>query len=197
MENSPDFKSAGVFFVYTYISSQFFCPTLAQPKPMRATPRPLLLTILFLLFSISTFSQQHSAKTLLWRITGKGQTKPSYLFGTMHLTDKRIFNFGDSVYRAIENTDGLAIEISPDEMGLYYANKLLYENDETKSVKEVLSKKEFKRYNAALAKKFGKPADEVTTGDVLRVKNQWIGDMLEKGEMSTFVDAFLCVQCTS
>jgi len=33
----------------------------------------------------------------------------------MHLTDERIFNIGDSVYKAIENTDGFAMEIDPDQ----------------------------------------------------------------------------------
>src|ERR1700736_51659 len=65
------------------------------------------------------YGQPSYPHTLLWRISGKGMQKPSYLYGTMHLSDKRLFRFDDSVYRAIEKTDGLAIEVNPDEMGAY------------------------------------------------------------------------------
>ncbi|HKO80940.1 MAG TPA: TraB/GumN family protein, partial [Chitinophagaceae bacterium] len=59
-----------------------------------------LLFLLFIHFlSIISFSQKTTvANTLLWRISGNGLTRPSYLFGTIHLTDKRVFNFGDSLY---------------------------------------------------------------------------------------------------
>ena len=75
-------------------------------------------TLFFLVFLCTSFllSAQQLPKTVLWRITGKGLSKPSYLFGTMHLNDQRLFNFGDSVYRAIERTEGLAIELSPDDI---------------------------------------------------------------------------------
>ena len=60
----------------------------------------LLLAILSLEF-ISYGQPGKLSNTLLWRISGNGLTRPSYLFGTMHLTDKRIFYFGDSLYKAL------------------------------------------------------------------------------------------------
>ena len=53
-----------------------------------------------------TYGQRTDPKSLLWRITGNGLKQPSSLFGTIHLTDKRLFRLGDSVYNAIEKTDG-------------------------------------------------------------------------------------------
>lgn len=137
-----------------------------------------------------TYSQQNNAKTLLWRISGKGLQKPSYLYGTIHLTDKRLFNLGDSVYRAIEKSEGLAIELSPDELGAYYINKAMDEA-EGKKLQELLNEKDYKKYSAALAKKFKKPASNITTGDIVSAKNKWLTDYLEKGEMATFLDAYL------
>lgn len=49
-------------------------------------------------------------KTLLWRITGKAGHHISYLYGTMHLTDERVFNLSDSLYEAIHRADGFAME---------------------------------------------------------------------------------------
>ncbi len=47
----------------------------------------------------------------MWRISGQGLKQPSYLYGTMHLQDKRLFNFGDSLYRFLEKAEGFAMEI--------------------------------------------------------------------------------------
>jgi uncharacterized protein YbaP (TraB family) len=142
------------------------------------------------IFATCAYAQRTYPKSLLWRITGNGLKQPSYLFGTIHLTDKRLFRLGDSVYHAIEKTEGLAIEVNPDEMGAYYINKAINDAEGAK-LQELLSEKDFKKYSAALAKKFKKPAAEITTGDIVTAKNKWMADYLEKGEMATFLDAYL------
>ncbi|RYZ20969.1 MAG: TraB/GumN family protein, partial [Chitinophagaceae bacterium] len=60
----------------------------------------------FLLFSFISFSQSSKIKadkypSLLWEIRGKGLQKPSYLFGTMHVSSKMAFNLSDSFYLGI------------------------------------------------------------------------------------------------
>ncbi|WP_153796332.1 TraB/GumN family protein [Foetidibacter luteolus] len=52
--------------------------------------------------------------SLLWEITGNGLPKPSYLFGTMHISNKMVFNLSDSFYRAIRNADAVALEQNPE-----------------------------------------------------------------------------------
>lgn len=52
--------------------------------------------------------------SLLWEITGNGLTKPSYLFGTMHISNKMVFNLSDSFYKAIKNVDVVALEQNPE-----------------------------------------------------------------------------------
>jgi len=47
---------------------------------------------------------------LLWEITGKGLTKPSYVYGTMHVSSKLAFHLGDSFYFALQNVDMVALE---------------------------------------------------------------------------------------
>src|SRR5438093_504166 len=79
---------------------------------------------LLIVSTLTATGQSPYPNTLLWRISGKGMQEPSYLYGTLHLNDKRLFSFGDSVYRAIEGTKGLAIEVNPDEMGAYFVNRL-------------------------------------------------------------------------
>jgi uncharacterized protein YbaP (TraB family) len=152
--------------------------------------RGVFLFVALCAVTIAAYSQQSYPNTLLWRVSGKGLTHPSYLFGTMHLTDQRLFMFGDSVYHAIEKTAGLAIEINPDELGAYYMNKML-DDAEGKKLSEILTEKDYKKYRLALARKFKKPASEITTSDIVKEKNKWLADYLENGEMPTFVDAYL------
>lgn len=52
--------------------------------------------------------------SLLWEITGNGLTKPSYLFGTMHISNKMVFNLSDSFYKAIKNVEVVALEQNPE-----------------------------------------------------------------------------------
>ncbi|MEO0896159.1 MAG: TraB/GumN family protein [Bacteroidota bacterium] len=61
---------------------------------------------------------------LLWKITGNGLEKPSYLFGTIHVSDSRAFYFHDSVLMALQSCDAFATEIHPDSMSKFFLNIL-------------------------------------------------------------------------
>jgi uncharacterized protein YbaP (TraB family) len=50
---------------------------------------------------------------LLWEITGNGMTKPSYLFGTMHVSSKLVFHLSDTFYQDIRNSEMVALELDP------------------------------------------------------------------------------------
>lgn len=73
-----------------------------------------MMLILIASTSLQLSFAQKLSLTLLWKINGYGLQKPSYLYGTMHLTDERIFNLEDSPYSNIENTDGFAMEVDPE-----------------------------------------------------------------------------------
>lgn len=77
--------------------------------------RYLIVLAAYLLFFTASFSQKPrvAAKnypSLLWEITGKGMKKPSYLFGTMHVSSKMVFHLSDSFYLGIKNSDVVALE---------------------------------------------------------------------------------------
>lgn len=50
----------------------------------------------------------------MWEITGKGLKKPSYLFGTMHVSSKMVFHLSDSFYHAIKSCDAVSLELNPE-----------------------------------------------------------------------------------
>lgn len=47
---------------------------------------------------------------LLWEITGNGLKKPSYLFGSFHSNDKRLFDLSDSTFIALRNAEMVVLE---------------------------------------------------------------------------------------
>ncbi|MGN6495590.1 MAG: TraB/GumN family protein [Agriterribacter sp.] len=149
----------------------------------------LFLLSIWLCCCTYAFAQKNN--TLLWKISGNGLMKPSYLFGTIHLTDDRIFNIGDSLYRAIETSDGLAVEADPEEISAYFIDEVRKQLNDSRKIKEMLSEKKFKQHSKALSKKFNKPADEITSRDILKEKNRWVTESYRNGKMTTFLDAYL------
>jgi uncharacterized protein YbaP (TraB family) len=79
--------------------------------------RAILLIVALCSYSF-VYSQGRSKEkkypSLLWEITGKGQKKPSYLIGTMHVSSKLAFNLPDSFYHAIRQSDVVALETNPE-----------------------------------------------------------------------------------
>ncbi|KAH0537273.1 hypothetical protein GP486_008832, partial [Trichoglossum hirsutum] len=72
--------------------------------------------VFLLLLAISSPAQRRAEKkypALLWEITGNGLKKPSYLFGTMHVSSKLVFHLSDSFYLDIRNADVVALELDP------------------------------------------------------------------------------------
>ncbi len=81
----------------------------------------ILKTVLCLLFFVFTTNLLLAQKanlpkynSLLWEITGNGLTRPSYLFGTMHVSNKLAFHLSDSFYYALKKVDAVALELNPE-----------------------------------------------------------------------------------
>jgi len=78
-----------------------------------------ILLLAFTLFSVLLSDAQTNANpkkypSLFWEITGNGLSRPSYLFGTMHVSSKLVFHLPDSFYLAIKNVDVVALETNPE-----------------------------------------------------------------------------------
>lgn len=60
--------------------------------------------------------QAQLEKSLLWEISGNGLANPSYLYGTMHVGDKRAHNFSDSTMIAFNAAKAYAGELNMAEV---------------------------------------------------------------------------------
>jgi uncharacterized protein len=84
-------------------------------------------------------------KSLLWEISGNGLTKPSYLYGTIHVICKDDASLGDSLVAAIERADRVYFEVDMDnmlEMLMAFKNFKM-RNDTT--LNDLLSKEEYEK----------------------------------------------------
>lgn len=97
----------------------------------------LFLLVLALFLASSIFSQ-----SLLWKVSGKKLKKPSYLYGTIHIQDKRVFSFDQTVTNAFESSDAFAMEILMDEISNDEALAAMLMNDN--SLDKLLTKEEYK-----------------------------------------------------
>lgn len=131
--------------------------------------------LLILLMQHSVLRAQHNSRTnyqLLWRIDGPGLLSPSYLFGTMHLTDKRVFEFSDSVLTALQGTTDFAMEVDIDSlMGYMFSpgGPLL---DTVNYMRQALSPEEYRYVDSLVIEKTGGPLQQ------LSVKRLWFLEKL-------------------
>lgn len=68
--------------------------------------------VVLVLFYCETLISQSivSNHQLLWQITGNGLKKPSYLFGSYHSNNPKVFKLSDSTFAAFYNSEALVLE---------------------------------------------------------------------------------------
>jgi uncharacterized protein len=76
-------------------------------------PHISAIAALLLPFFLHGNTQAQTPKSLLWEISGNGLSAPSYLYGTMHVGDKRAYRFSKSVMPSFERASAFAMEIDP------------------------------------------------------------------------------------
>jgi len=101
----------------------------------------LLLFIFILVINTPVFAQKEY-NSLFWEISGNGLTEPSYLYGTMHTQDSRVFHFKEGVIEAFNSSDTYAMELNLDSINQCELMTSLI-MDSTYSLKTLLSKKEY------------------------------------------------------
>jgi uncharacterized protein len=95
-----------------------------------------LLFSLFLGFSAFSLWAQtttNANNTLLWKISGKNLSKPSYLFGTIHMLCADEIQLSENLRKAIQTSDRIYLELDMDNMFemLGVIGKMKMRNDTT------------------------------------------------------------------
>lgn len=94
-----------------------------------------------------------STNTLLWRISGNNLSKPSYLFGTIHLLCANDIELSETLKAAIKETDKVYLELDMDNLFemMQAVQKMKMRNDTTLS--DLLSESDYKKVKAFFTSK--------------------------------------------
>lgn len=139
--------------------------------------RLLLLVALF--YSVHVIAETQSlptSGTLLWRISGNGLHAYSYLYGTMHTRDNRVFHFSDSVLNCFMRCQAFAMELKSDELNRedLISNMML---DSGQTIENYLSKIQYDSLQLKIQKATGLPLSLFE-----RMKPIYIATMLSQNE---------------
>ena len=94
-------------------------------------------------------------KSLLWQISGNGLTKPSYLYGTIHMICKDDASLGDSLISAIQRSDRVYFEVDMDNlMEMLSAFKDFKMRNDT-TLADLLSKEDYEKVKEYMGRKSG------------------------------------------
>lgn len=100
-----------------------------------------LIYLTISLFQLTSIGQD-KYNSLFWEISGNGLTEPSYLYGTMHTQDERVFQFKEGVMDAFNHAEIYAMEINVDSVDqVALLSKLIM--DSTHSLKTLLTESEY------------------------------------------------------
>ncbi|MBN2669371.1 MAG: TraB/GumN family protein [Bacteroidales bacterium] len=110
--------------------------------------RTSVLSVLIINLIGNAFSQ-----SLLWKISGNGLKEDSYLYGTIHIQDNRVFLYGDTVLNAFNNCNAYAMEVVIDEIDKSALEEVIYLKEG--SIKDYLSDEEYQKLDDYCKEKIG------------------------------------------
>lgn len=109
--------------------------------------------VLALFFCLQSCQSQPAPKlnssktdnTLLWEISGKGLTKPSYLFGTFHMMCKDDIHFSQNLQTALDYSGEVYFEMDLDDPSNTLGALLFMNMKDGKTLKDLYTTEEFNR----------------------------------------------------
>lgn len=141
-----------------------------------------LLALLFCFFS--SFSQ-----SILWKVSGKKMKSPSYVFGTIHIQDERVFAFDSTVLNALNSCEAFAAEVLLDKINAQELRQFtMMSKDQLLS--DLLSKEDFALLDSICKAKLG-----VSAIFMNRMKPFFIASAIQQADipqdMENALDLFL------
>jgi uncharacterized protein len=143
------------------------------------------LVLVSLLFSFS-FLAQNLEKSLLWKIYGNGVKDTSYLYGTIHMIEKKDFVVSKTLKNRFKKTEALVMEIQLDmdpAAKAFIKDNALYPNG--KSIKEYLSESDYNYFQKYLKDSLKMGAIKVKICEMMRpfyAQSLIMADQMKKSE---------------
>ena len=158
---SSKVRGVGAISVFLNLFLLFFQLSVAEEKPVAvldaAKPEDLA----------DVKGIKHPLKPMLWKVEKKG-AKTSYLFGTIHLSDKRVVTLHPLAQKAFEKADCLYTEVNLSATGQLLASMQMVRKD-GKTMKESLGKELVKGVNQELAR-----INDKLTIEIFNTMKTWV-----------------------
>ena len=117
--------------------------------------KKLIATVLFSILSVISINAQKLENSTLWKIEGNGLEKPSYIFGTIHITCDA--SIEDDVKKALDETSQVVLEIDMDDPSMQ--TKMMggmYMKD-GKKISDLVSKEDYAIIDSLITNEVGMP----------------------------------------
>jgi uncharacterized protein YbaP (TraB family) len=98
-----------------------------------------------------SFVKQKDDNTLLWKVSGNGLKKPSFLFGTFHLLCKDDIRFSDQLKKAVKMCDKIYMEMDMDDPSMLLGSMLYMNMKDGKKLEDFYTPDEYKRLQSYFA----------------------------------------------
>jgi len=114
------------------------------------------LSLIFVIVFIINTQNSWAQSELLWEIKTENSTNKSYLFGTIHSGDPRLFPLDSIIYKSLLNSEILALELNPKNMKDIEVLKKMLLKEQT--LEDLYSKKNYKILKDFLSDSLNIPA---------------------------------------
>ncbi|MEZ4966134.1 MAG: TraB/GumN family protein [Saprospiraceae bacterium] len=159
----------------------------------------LFFALLFRVVVLPAQNKSEKLTGLLWEISGNGITKPGYLYGTMHVSEKLVFNLSDSFFTALKYVDMVALETDHDAWQ-EFTDDLSGDDDDVLSLRNPYAYYSGRNYNQNLYNEsfnFESPDNDLL-GAMLSSKPMMTNEFLYRSNMyrqeyeeDTYLDLFI------
>lgn len=117
------------------------------------------IVLLFLLvgLTIPSIAQKKKNETWLWKISGNGLEKPSYLFGTIHILCPEDFSLSDNLLEKLNKTDQLVLEVADADNPANAMQIMQSMAMKGKTLKDLYTEEEYKELDKFFTDSIGYP----------------------------------------
>ncbi len=142
-----------------------------------------------IIFSSGLLLSDEIENSLLWEISKENQNHKSYVFGSMHVKDKRAFEFGDSVLICLGKCKVFSPELSLSDEETDAAGRAMYLDNNERLI-NILPDSIYNPMAAAIKKYLKKEPDLFGQFRLFAVYN-FIRKVIQKSDFPETIDGFL------
>jgi uncharacterized protein YbaP (TraB family) len=109
----------------------------------------LILSAVLIFTCTFIFSQTITDKSLLWKVFGNGASDTSYLYGTIHMIEKKDFKITPQIKRTFKRANTLVMEVNlemDDQTKKVIAKQIMFPN--RKIIKDYLSSSDYQYFHS-------------------------------------------------